>query len=68
MNCYFYLLDLLICQDLEDSEFIEEFGNGADWFFWCLQEIDQLYLMKQQLVFHFLQMKWFFDLIENKKL
>ena len=38
-------------QDLEDRDFIDEFGNGADWFL-IYRKIDQLYLMKQQREFH----------------
>ena len=41
-------------QDLEDREFIDEFGNGADWFF-DISRNRPVFLMKQQQEFPYLK-------------
>ena len=52
-------------QDLEDSEFIEEFGNGADWFFDVARNRPVVSYEATTGV-PLSQVNDFFDLIENK--
>ncbi len=53
-------------QDLEDKEFIEEFGNGADWFF-DISRNRPVVSYESTTGIPLAQVNEFFDLIENKK-
>lgn len=53
-------------QDLEDREFIEEFGNGADWFF-DISRNRPVVSYEITTGIPLAQVNEFFDLIENKK-
>jgi anaerobic selenocysteine-containing dehydrogenase len=53
-------------QDLEDREFIEEFGNGADWFF-DISRNRPVISYETTTGVPLAQVNEFFDLIENKK-
>lgn len=53
-------------QDLEDREFIEEFGNGADWFF-DISRNRPVVSYETTTGIPLAQVNEFFDLIENKK-
>lgn len=53
-------------QDLENSEFIEEFGNGADWFF-DIARNRPVVSYEATTGVPLSQVNDFFDLIENKK-
>ncbi len=53
-------------QDLEDKEFIEEFGNGADWFF-DISRNRPVVSYETTTGIPLAQVNEFFDLIENKK-
>lgn len=52
-------------QDLEDNEFIEEFGNGADWFF-DIARNRPIVSYEATTGVPLSQVNDFFDLIENK--
>lgn len=53
-------------QDLEDREFIEEFGSGADWFF-DISRNRPVISYETTTGIPLAQVNEFFDLIENKK-
>ena len=53
-------------QDLEDKEFIEEFGTGADWFF-DISRNRPVVSYESTTGIPLAQVNEFFDLIENKK-
>ncbi|MBU0924170.1 molybdopterin-dependent oxidoreductase [bacterium] len=53
-------------QDLEDKEFIEEFGNGADWFF-DISRNRPVVSYEATTGVPLSQVNDFFDLIQNKK-
>lgn len=53
-------------QDLEDDEFIEEFGSGADWFF-DIARNRPIVSYETTTGVPLAQVNDFFDLIENKK-